>query len=140
MANQKAKNALSLLLNSKKDVSELPKRKIEIPRLSELMGEPFIVEIRAITNKEFKGIQNLSVKIENSDNIDIDDDLIKRLTILDGTLDPNLKDKELREKFNVPTPLEMIDALFLPGEYHQIYNEISELSGFGKDAVKDVKN
>lgn len=140
MSNQKAKNALSLLLNSNKDVSELPKKKIEIERLSKLLGQPFIVEIRAITNKEFKGIQNLSVCMDNPDNFDIDDDLIKRLTVLDGVTDPNLKSKELREKYDAPTPMEVIDKLLLPGEYHQIYNEITELSGFGKDSVKDVKN
>ena len=67
--------------------------------------------------------------------------------ILAAVTDPDLKSKQLREKFtpegrkNPLTPVELVETLLLPGEAVNLYNSIMDLSGFGDDAVeKIVKN
>ena len=43
-------------------------------------------------------------------------------------------------KFKVSTPKDLVRAILLSGEIAKIYGEISELAGFGDNAVKEVKN
>ena len=62
------------------------------------------------------------------------------MTVLAGVKEPNLKNKELMEKFNAPTPKELLQKLLLSGEITNLYNVISELSGYGPDSVAEVKN
>lgn len=40
----------------------------------------------------------------------------------------------------VSTPKDLVRAILLSGEIAKIYGEISELAGFGDNAVKEVKN
>jgi hypothetical protein len=58
-----------------------------------------------------------------------------------GTQDPNLKDKQLLVLYEASTPGKQLNGTFLlPGEVSQLFNAIQELSGFGADAVAEVKN
>lgn len=138
-ATTKTKNALSLLLNSKMDVMELPKKSIEIPRLSQAFGEKMTFTIRALNNKEFKNIQDLAIKFDKKDT-DIDTSLVQSMILIEGIVEPSLKDKELRDRFGVATPIDLLEKLLLPGEILHLYNQISELSGFGDDSIVQIKN
>ena len=62
------------------------------------------------------------------------------MTVLAGVKEPDLKDKKLLEKFNAPTPKELLQKLLLSGEITNLYNVISELSGYGPDSVAEIKN
>ena len=37
------------------------------------------------------------------------------------------------------TPAETVNALLLPGEAVNLYNAITDLSGFGEDSIKDIR-
>lgn len=63
---------------------------------------------------------------------------ITRLSQVYGA--PMFKNKELMSKFKVSTPKDLVRAILLSGEIAKIYGEISELAGFGDNAVKEVKN
>lgn len=129
---------IDLLLKS--DVSKLkrPTKDVEITRLSELYGEPFIVTCQALTPSEFNELQEtISINVEG--NIELDNN-IQVLTILKGTKDPDFKSKELMDHFNVPTPKDLVQKIFLSGEISSIYTNITDLSGFSKDSVKEIKN
>lgn len=61
------------------------------------------------------------------------------MTVLKGVKNPDFRSKDLREKFGVPTPNEVVSKLLLPGEITKLYNIISDLSGFGDAAIEEVK-
>lgn len=37
------------------------------------------------------------------------------------------------------TPVEVVNALFLPGEVINLYNAITDLSGFGEESIKNIR-
>lgn len=141
--NKEAVNIIDLLLGSDIGEIKLPTKDVEITRLSEVYGSPFILKVKALTPDKFEEIQDMSVKIKGKD-ADIDINLLQLFSVIEGVVDDTgalmFKNKELMAKFKASTPKELIRKLLLSGEIAKIYSEISELSGFGDDAVKEVKN
>ncbi|QAT40834.1 hypothetical protein [Clostridium sp. JN-9] len=131
-------NKLDLLL--KIDVNKLirPTKEIEITRLSNILGEPFTITCQAVTADEFAELQN-SVSLSVDGDISVDKN-IQVQTVLIGSKDPDFGNQKIVEYFGAVTAAEAINKIFLPGEISAIYTTITELSGFGKDAVKEVKN
>lgn len=125
-------NLIDLLLC--KDIEDISKIKkdVEITRLSRALGCEFIVTCNALTSEQLDYISDISKK--SSD--------IKINTILEGCkIDgKKLVNAELIQKFGVDTPKELVEKLFLIGEIGKLYEEVSKLSGYGTDAVKEVKN
>ena len=125
---KEAVNILDLLLGS--DVGE-----IKLPTKE--------VDIKAITPAKFEEIQDMSIDVKGKD-ADIDITQLQLFTVIEGVVDatgaPMFKNKELMSKFKVSTPKDLVRAILLSGEIAKIYGEISELAGFGDNAVKEVKN
>lgn len=63
-------------------------------------------------------------------------------TLLVGIADPDLKNKDLLEKFGVVLPGDIIRKLFLAGEIADLAAQITELNGYTtqEKADKAVKN
>lgn len=146
------RNVLDLLLGADAGVIKMPFRDVEISRLSEVFGEPFIVRCRALTQDDHEDLQDKAIKIAGKD-VDLDVNMLQLLTVIESveavTVDANgknvsagslLKNMELVNKFKAHTPKELAKMLFLPGEIAKLYNTISQLSGFADGAVKEVKN
>jgi hypothetical protein len=68
-------------------------------RLSKLFGFDFIITLRAIDPERYADIQKMAVDFTNgsADNIDIYQ--MQTQTLLAGIADPDLKNKDLLEKF-----------------------------------------
>ena len=136
---KEAVNILDLLLGSDVGEIKLPTKEVEITRLSQVYGAPFILTIKAITPAKFEEIQDVKGK-----DADIDITQLQLFTVIEGVVDatgaPMFKNKELMSKFKVSTPKDLVRAILLSGEIAKIYGEISELAGFGDNAVKEVKN
>ena len=137
---KEAVNILDLLLGSDVGEIKLPTKEVEITRLSQVYGAPFILTIKAITPAKF---EEMSIDVKGKDaNIDITQ--LQLFTVIEGVVDatgaPMFKNKELMSKFKVSTPKDLVRAILLSGEIAKIYGEISELAGFGDNAVKEVKN
>ena len=85
----------------------------------------------------------MSIDVKGKD-ADIDITQLQLFTVIEGVVDPTgapmFKNKELISKFKVSTPKDLVRAILLSGEIAKIYGEISELAGFGDNAVKEVKN
>ena len=85
----------------------------------------------------------MAISVKGKD-ADIEISLLQMLVVMEGVVDPNgkpmLKNKDLMAKFKVRTPKELVRKLFLSGEIASIYGEIANLSGFGENAVTEVKN
>lgn len=74
--------ALDLLLSKDtKRLFERPEKTIEVARLSEIYGEPFVVRVRAMTMGEFDALPK--------------DGDIRTNVVLAGMVEPNLKNKAL---------------------------------------------
>lgn len=140
---KEAVNILDLLLGSDIGEIKLPTKEVEITRLSAVYGSPFVLKVKALTPERFEEIQDMSVKVKGKD-ADIDITLLQLFSVIEGVVDdtgaPMFKNKELMKKFKASTPKELVRKLLLSGEIAKLYGEISDLSGFGDDAIKEVKN
>lgn len=143
MENREAVNVLDLLLGSDIGEIKLPTKKMEITRLSEVFGKPFIVTCKALSPEKYEEVQDMALKVNGKD-VDLDVNLLQLFVALEGIVDdsgkPMFKNKELLTKFKASTPKELIKKVLLSGEITNIYGEIAKLSGFGDEAVKEVKN
>lgn len=121
---------LDLLLGASEKVTERPTGEFEVSRLSKILGEKFMLKAKALTMSELEAFPK--------------GEKFKIHVIVTGISEPDLKNKDLREKFtptgrkNPLTPVELVETLFLPGEVSNLYNAIMELSGFGDDAIEEI--
>lgn len=130
-------NTLDLLLKIDKKKLVRPTKQVEIKRLSEITGEKVLFTLQALTWDEKEEIAETAVTKGEYDSA-----LAQVLTIVKCIVDPNLKDKKLMDDFGVVTPQDLIEksGLLLVGEVQTLYSEITSLSGFGDDAVAEIKN
>lgn len=149
---KKVVNMLDLLLGADLGKIKTPYKDMEISRLSEAFGAPFVVRCKALSQDKHEELQDLAVDIRGKD-VDLDVNKLQLLTVIEGvesTIPDEkgervsggllLKNNELKAKFKVPTPTDLAKAIFMPGEIAKLYNAISELSGFSDKAVTEVKN
>lgn len=121
---------IDMLLGSGINVTARPTAEFEVSRLSEEIGQPFMIRARALTAREMDDLP-----MEN----------LKEHTILEAVIEPEFRDKRLAEKFRPEgrksplTPVEVVNALLLPGEVVNLSNGIMELSGFSKNAVEKIR-
>lgn len=121
---------LTLLLDSNlPDISkDLPTAQFEVQRLSKLAGAPIVFTLRALPYGRINELRKIS-----SDETDID-------ILLAGCVEPSLKEKSLLEKFDAPTPAELVRSMLLPGEIADLSIEVEKLSGYRRRTITDVKN
>lgn len=151
-ARKPVKNVLDLLLGADAGVISMPYQDLEINRLSEVFGSPFVVRCRALSQTVYESLQERSVNIKGKD-VDLDTGKLQALTVIEGveavaendqgklvSVGSLLKNAELAKRFKAPTPRELVSKLFLPGEIAKLYNTISSVSGFGDNSITEVKN
>lgn len=132
-------NLTEMLLTNDINEFKLPEKELEIKRLSGLYKAPFIITFRAIKPDEEEEIQRDCMAI-TKDGVDIDSSKMKYLTVGKCLLNPDIRNKELQKKFGVTNYMELLKKLFLIGEVTAVYEQIQEVSGYGKDKVEEVKN
>lgn len=130
-------NTLDLLLQLDESKLKKPSKEVEMKRLSELIGEKVIFKVEALTPIKMEEIQEMCMN-DDMENINITE--LQLLTAIEGVKEPNLKSKELMDKFEVYSPKDLIRKILLPGEIITLYNIIGDLSGFDGGAVEEVKN
>ena len=132
----------------KADIGKVKARECEMESkcLSELLGQKSSVKLRALPPERNDEIQEDSFSLDKKGRLkDISISRIKVLTVLDGLVEPSMRDKQLQAHFKAPTPKELLNKLFNAGEIQKMYEKINELSGFGDDdeeesAVEEIKN
>ena len=136
-------NILDTLLGADVDKIDLPKKKLEIKRLSEIFGAPFYVTVQAVSANKWEELQDMALKIEGKD-VDVDTNLLQIFVVLECTLDDTgkqiFKNMDLVKHFGCVTPKDLVKKLLLSGEIMSIYTFVSDLSGFGDKSVSEVKN
>ena len=130
-----------LLQMDKGKLMSMPTREVEMPRLSEMTGEPFKVKCRAIDGERYADIQRSAIDLNKKGglrNINLYE--MQVLTVIDGVVEPSLKDERLLAYFGCVTPKDLVKKLFLAGEIAELSNVITELSGYDKsDDEEEVK-
>lgn len=126
----------------KMDITPFTEREtkdIEIKRLSEKFGEPFIVTVGAIDTERF--IELSSESLDKNGKIDYAKSYnASALLVCEGIISPDLKNKDLQAHFKASTPKELAKILF-KGEITKLSSAISELTGFGgEDEDEEIKN
>ncbi|MBM6747924.1 hypothetical protein H5995_01310 [Megamonas rupellensis] len=122
-------------------ILERPTETMEIKRLSNLLGEPFLIKLQAVHPQRYTEIQSMAVDLNKKGHIN-NVDIYKQNThmILASLVEPNIKDRKLLEHFKAATPVDLIGKLFLAGEIDEINKKINELSGFNDEETEKIKD
>ena len=121
-------NTLELLLSM--DVPEPREKSVKIKRLSEACGKDIVFRIRQISYNRLQEIVEQHGK--NGD--------ISVFTVLTGVVSPNLKSKDLMQKYNTVTPADMLERLLLPGEIEDLDREIEKLCGYRYSTLEEIED
>lgn len=137
-------NLVDVLLNADTNVILAEKTEdYEVKRLSEILGERFVLTLKAIPAKRYSEIQTTAINVNNKRK-SVDLYKMQMLTLNEGIKEPNLADPNLMKKFGATTPFDMYEKLFLAGEITDIANKISALSGYNEEEkqqnIEEIKN
>lgn len=113
-------------------LAEKERAQIEVARLSAAFGEPFIVTCAPISQKQ------LTYVAENAKNIQ--EQRIYFVLECCRVEGKKFSDKAFLDWTGCLKGEDVIKKLFRTGEVSGLYNKISELSGYGEDAIKELKN
>lgn len=140
-------NLLDLLLSADLKKFKVKSQNVEIPRLSEATGSPFVVELKQIPLNLEEDIEDRYNKINyNSDGeVEVDFKTMesRKTLLVECTYvgDKQLfKQSTIMKKFNAKTPNHLVEKLLTKGEISKLYNIYREVVGFNKDSVKEIKN
>ena len=103
----------------------LPMARYEVKRLSRLLKEPVVLELRGLPYGKVQDLRTM----EKDQEVHI---------LLAGC--PELKDEGLKAKFGGVTPAETVKAMFLPGEIADLSRAVERLSGFRQNTIREIKN
>lgn len=96
-------------------------------RFSKLAGEDVTLTLQSLSFDRLEEIKRLHGR-----KSDI-------YIVLEGVVEPNLKDSALREKYQVTGYDQLIEKAFTAGEIDHISGQILVLSGYGDDSVKKLE-
>lgn len=115
----------------------------EVKRLSAILGDPFILDLRQIPNKRVREIQDDSMKIEGG-KTSVDQYTLTMGLLCDGIANKDFDNRDVLKHYGAATRKDLFDTLFNAGEIQDIANIISELCGFDskktEEQVDAVKN
>lgn len=115
----------------------------EVKRLSAILGEPFVLDLRQIPNKRVREIQDDSMKIEGG-KTSVDQYKLTMGLLCDGIANKDFDNRDILKHYGAATRKDLFDTLFNAGEIQDIANIISELCGFDskktEEQVDTVKN
>lgn len=115
----------------------------EVKRLSAILSEPFVLDLRQIPNKRVREIQDDSMKIEGG-KTSVDQYKLTMGLLCDGIANKDFDNRDVLKHYGAATRKDLFDTLFNAGEIQDIANIISELCGFDskktEEQVDAVKN
>lgn len=134
-------NTIDLLLGLDTNKIQKPTREVEIKRLSAIAGSKVIFKCQAVDADTYSDIQQNAINLSSKGDVtSINMGEMQTFMVLGGVIEPSLKDQALLSHYCSVTPKDLVSKLLLPGEVTTLFNVINELSGFGEDAVEDIKN
>ena len=133
-------NLINILLETDPEkLARKTKKTIEIKRLSEIIGTPFLVTVNAIAGERYSEFAGNTMDEDG----EVDYALVYNMNLmvaLEGMLSPDMRNADLQKHYGCATPKELMEKLFNGGEIAKIADEVTKLSGYGDDTEKKVKN
>lgn len=128
-----------LMKMDRNKLEQIPMGEVEIKRLSDLCGEPFIVKCKAISGNRHTELTALMTNKKG--DLDLGKAYkVNTLMVVEGVVEPDLKNEELQKHFGCKTPKDLAEKLFPGGDMAKVGELISELSGFTKETDEEIKN
>lgn len=145
---KKNPDILDMLLNSDPKKLNLKTKKVEIPRLSEALGTPFIITLKmlpvSLYEKITDGMGNIVFDEDGNPIFEDNSEEVKLKILIESCYvdgDKQLfKQSSLMRQFNVRSDKALVRVLLNPGEINKLYLRYRELAGFSKSSVEEVKN
>ena len=137
--------AEALLAADAGKITKKATKDMEIPRLSKLLGEPFILHLRQISARRVREIQDGAIRMDGKGRPESVDNYGLQIRLLcDGITNEDFDNRDVLKHYGAATRKDLFEILFDAGEVQDISNTISELCGFGDKAedakVEEVKN
>jgi hypothetical protein len=136
----------ALLQADKTKADEKETKVIKSRRLAHILGEEEPVEIKLQQIPTRRVNEIVARQFDKKGNFDMSQSYdAKLLLIVEGVIDPPIKNPEVREYFGAPTPSALADKLF-GREVSRIALEVSKLSGVdlteeeAEEAETEIKN
>lgn len=142
MANEEEKKVVSLKELLSADTAkfkEQPEDVIKSEVLSKRLGTDAYVKVRGVKPRVY---ENIIRPATDNDNKQFD---AKLMMLVEGVVEPDLKDKDLQNYFNARTPKELAETLF-GADANTIFVRIGQLSGYidedgaDRDIAEEAKN
>ena len=126
---EQAPGILSLLLEGVlPDVRrERPRKQYEVKRLSKVLGQPAVFTLQGLPYGRVHELQRLTEDLECH-------------ILLEGCIEPSFKDPALLAKYQAATPLDVLQAMLLPGEIEDLSRAVERLTGYRQTTIKEIKN
>lgn len=142
-----SKLSVEMLMKLDRDkVKETPTAEAPAARLSELLGEKVTVKVKALSGDKYTELMATSRGKKGTTDIS-KVFRAQALVVVEGVVEPSLKDKDLQAHFGAASPVELAKILFPGGELVDVFKTIADISGFlddegddEEDTVKEVKN
>ena len=119
---------------------EKPTAVVKAAHLSKLLQKDVYVKLQALPGDSFTELMGMAANKEGN----VAFDRLRganAMVVVEGMVEPSLKDKDLQEHFGAATPKDLAGLLFPGGELNLISQKIGELSGFSdKMELEEVKN
>lgn len=113
-------------------------------RFQDEKGNPVPFKIRALTQEENETLvkaATISYRDRTGANASkFDRFKYIRSLVVEGTLEPDFRAKELCDAYGVLDPLQIPGKMLYAGEFQRLGDAIAELSGIGDDLEEEVKN
>lgn len=113
-------------------LAEKEQAQVEVVRLSAAFGEPFIVTCAPISQKQLAYVAEAAKNIQEQRI-----HFVLECCRVEGK---KFTDKAFLDWTGCLKGEEVVKKLFRTGEISGLYNKVSELSGYGEDAIKELKN
>lgn len=136
-------NLLTKLINSDKREFEKPSADVELPRLSKILGEKFVVTVKTLPTILAEDIEEQCTKVTPDGGIDININKMMNKILMESVYfeDEHLfRNKGLMDAFNAKTPVDLINTLLLGKEKEELFKVYkSVITLDGKELVKKIK-
>ncbi|MBQ9090723.1 MAG: hypothetical protein IJY52_00430 [Anaerotignum sp.] len=115
-----------------KKLAEKEQAKMKVKRLSKVFGEPFVVLCKPISQKQLVYVAENAKTLQEEKVL-----FILECCSVDGK---KFSDEKFLQWTGTMKGEDAIRAMFKTGEISTLYDKISALSGYGKDAIEELKN
>lgn len=116
---------------------------LELKRLSKKLGKPFIIKVKALSEKELKEVKKNSEKRLKTGGVQLDEISFINQICINSIVEPCLTDERLLSHYGCNSAEELISILLNFSEKDSISLKVLEFSGLIDDeiegTIKEVK-